>query len=210
MSIDLPLFPLNIVVFPYETLSLHIFEPRYRQLIKDCVEEGITFGIPTYLDDKIKDYGTEVKLLEIVNTYEDGRMDVRTQGIKIFKINSFFNPMPNKLYSGGTIDYVEIADDSTLSERILLVEHLSKMFDILKAEVTVTHQDSYLAYQIGHQVGLSQKQEYHMLTLESESERIHFLIDHLTRTIPIVQEVEKTKARIQMNGHFKHFDPLNF
>jgi ATP-dependent Lon protease len=47
----LPLFPLNLVVFPHEKLNLHIFEPRYRQLVRDCLEQNLTFGIPPFLDN---------------------------------------------------------------------------------------------------------------------------------------------------------------
>ena len=66
------------------------------------------------------------------------------------------------------------------------------------------------SFQIAHKIGLSQEQEYSLLKMPTEAERQGFLIQHLERIIPILQEVEKTKERIKLNGHFKNLDPLIF
>ena len=68
----LPLFPLQSVFFPGETVPLHIFEERYKQLINDCRDEAITFGIPVFINGTVE-YGTEVQLVEVVNTYDSGK-----------------------------------------------------------------------------------------------------------------------------------------
>ncbi len=73
-----PIFPLGIVVYPNEKLNLHIFEESYKQLVNICFSEQKPFGIPTVINDKISDTGTLVTVVEIVKTYEDGRMDIRT------------------------------------------------------------------------------------------------------------------------------------
>ena len=75
MEYTLPLFPLNIVAFPGETLNLHIFEPRYKELITDCIKSDYVFGIPSFVKNKIE-VGTTAKILKIEKTYEDGRMDI--------------------------------------------------------------------------------------------------------------------------------------
>ncbi len=61
----LPLFPLSLVVYPNEKLKLHVFEPRYLQLVNECKEQQNTFGIPTYSDGKVKEFGTEMRLVGI-------------------------------------------------------------------------------------------------------------------------------------------------
>lgn len=66
----IPIFPLNIVVYPGEQLNLHIFEPRYKQLIRECVLEKKPFGIPTVIDHKLEEYGTRVFVTEIVKEYD--------------------------------------------------------------------------------------------------------------------------------------------
>ena len=103
----LPLFPLKLVAFPGERLNLHIFEPRYKQLIRECSENQITFGIPAFIDNKIVNIGTEIKLEKIENTYENGELDVRTLGIGVFRIEKFYSQAPNKLYAGADIERLE-------------------------------------------------------------------------------------------------------
>jgi len=79
MSKKIPLFPLSLVAFPGEELNLHIFEKRYRQLVKDCMANELSFGIVTVLDKKLSDIGTEMEILEISHIYGDGKMDIRTK-----------------------------------------------------------------------------------------------------------------------------------
>ena len=206
----LPFFPLNIVVYPFESLSLHIFEPRYQQLIKDCQEQDVSFGIPVYLDKKVGDYGTEVKVTEIVNVYSDGRMDIKTKGLQLFKVLNFQNPLKGKLYAGGDVEFVDVEDDASASDKILLAEKAQELYNILNVDVDLTFDAAYLSYKVAHKLGLNLQQEYSLLQLTKESNRIDYLIDHLTRTIPVLREAEKTKKRIHMNGHFRNFDPLKF
>ncbi len=206
----LPLFPLNMVVFPTEILHLHIFEPRYQQLTRECEAEGLTFGMPPFLDNRMMPFGTELRLVEVINRYENGRMDIRCEGLRTFELHEFSKTLGKKLYAGGTVQFYETLDDSTLSDRILLAEKAQQLFALMETPRHIDAEEIFLAYQLGHELGLSSQQEYQLLTLPSERRRIEFLIDHLTRTIPVVEEVERAKRRVRMNGHFKHFDPLNF
>ncbi len=206
----LPLFPLGIIVYPFESLHLHVFEPRYRQLTKECEEQGITFGIPPFIDDKLQKFGTELKLVEVVNRYENGRMDIKCRGLRVFQIHDFINPMEEKLYAGGKVEFQDLKDDASVSDKILFLEKVNQMFSLMEIEHQYTAENHFLAYKLAHQVGLSSSQEYQLLSISTEKKRIEFLIDHLTRAIPMLTEVEKTKKRINMNGHFKYFNPLNF
>jgi len=79
-AVLMPLFPLELVLFPGQNLNLHIFESRYRQLVHECYEQERTFGIPRYKEDTPLKFGTEVKLVKIAMTYPDGRMDIITTG----------------------------------------------------------------------------------------------------------------------------------
>src|SRR5437868_1316826 len=72
MTNFIPVFPLGIVVFPGETVNLHIFEPRYKQLVNECYAEGKPFGIPTVIDNKLNEMGTLVRVAEIVKVYDNG------------------------------------------------------------------------------------------------------------------------------------------
>lgn len=210
MSKILPFFPLGLVVFPGEPLNLHIFEPRYKQLINDCEASGISFGIPPYIDDSIKNFGTEVKLKSIVNKYADGRMDITTEALRVFKWSTFNNPLTGKLYSGGEVEFFDNEEDSTYSDKLLLVETAQKLFKLLNIDLEIKIEQPFISYYLAHKVGLALNQEYNLLTIGSEKKRIEVLIDHISRSIPVIRESERSKDKIKMNGHFKYFNPLTF
>lgn len=208
--ITLPLFPLTLIVYPHDDLNLHIFEPRYRQMISECIEEDTTFGIPTFLNNKIKGYGTEVKVIQLTKRYEDNQMDIKTKGIRIFRIVDFKNPIPGKLYAGGEVEFIEIENNTELINPRLL-ELTEEFYDILKLGVDFLSTKSQpFSYRIGHKIGLSPAQEYKLLTISTESKRQQYLLDHLIRTLPLMKEIERTRDIIAMNGHFKNIDPINF
>lgn len=208
--ITLPLFPLTLVVYPHDSLNLHIFEPRYRQLVTECIQQDTTFGIPTFLDNKIKGYGTEVKVTQLTKRYDDNRMDIKTKGIRIFRIVDFQNPMPGKLYAGGDVEYVNNEDlTEVINPRLLALTE--EFYAVLKLNVDYLSTDYQpFSYRIAHKIGLSPAQEYKLLTITQESKRQLYLLDHLTRTLPLIKEIERTKEIISMNGHFKNIDPINF
>ncbi|MEA5458330.1 LON peptidase substrate-binding domain-containing protein [Arcicella sp. LKC2W] len=206
----LPLFPLNLVPFPLEDLNLHIFEPRYRQLINESLDNGTTFGIPVFLDGKLPGFGTEVKIIKLSKKYDDGRMDVKTQGIRTFRMIDFQNPVEMKLYAGGI---VELLPEPEISPLVMagLSQRVETLYQLLGEEHSFdTNKPQPYSYQIAHKIGLSLEEEYNLLKMPSEEERQGFLIQHLERVISVLQEVERTKERIKLNGHFKNLDPLNF
>lgn len=203
----LPLFPLNLIVYPDEVLNLYIFEPRYQQLIGDCIQNETTFGIPVFLDKKVQEYGTEIQLLEVVKKYPDGRMDIRSQGKRIFRIDSFSNPMPDKLHAGGRVTFLETLDDVDLSHRLKVKEQVEILFQVLGLDHKIEYESEFLSYRLGHKVGLSQEQELELLKMLSENDRLEFIFRHLMKTIPVVREMERTRERVRMNGHFREFKP---
>ena len=206
----LPLFPLNLIAFPMEDLNLHIFEPRYQELINECLDNGSTFGIPTFLDGKLPGFGTEVKILALSKRYDDGRMDVHTQGIRVFRILDFQNPVEMKMYAGGVVEFLP-KPPVRPSVMIGLTERVKTLYSFLGEKNSFdTNKPQPYSFQIAHKIGLSLEQEYDLLKMPTEAERQGFLIQHLERIIPVLQEIERTKDRIKLNGHFKNLDPLSF
>ena len=86
MTNFIPIFPLGIVVYPGEALNLHIFEPRYKQLIAECYTTKKPFGIPPVIQNKVQDFGSLVEITELAKTYDNGEMDIKTRGVRIFRI----------------------------------------------------------------------------------------------------------------------------
>ncbi|MBG8554649.1 LON peptidase substrate-binding domain-containing protein [Hymenobacter guriensis] len=206
----LPLFPLNLVVFPGEKLNLHIFEPRYRQLVQDCLGESLTFGIPLYTD-QVRELGTEMRLLSIEKTYPTGEMDIRTEALGVFRIREFFRQAPGKLYAAGTIEPIidDPAPDADLHRRIQ--GYLRQLYDVLGLRQLLQKLPAdYRTYDLGHHLGLSTEQEYQLLSATSELERQELIAEHLEQVLPVLLETERLKDRSRLNGHFKNLTPPNF
>jgi len=209
MSTFLPMFPLQLVVFPDENLNLHIFEPRYKQLIRECETQGITFGIPTYLNGKVMDIGTEVKLLSIEKRYPSGEMDIKTQGLGTFKIQEFYKIAPERLYAGADVERLETQPsegDYVLAEQVL--NAVRDLFDLLNVQKELPDvPNAFRTFDWAHHVGLSTEQEYTLLCLADENQRLKYLKSHLDELLPRVREVEEVRRKAQMNGHFKNVIP---
>ena len=205
----LPLFPLQSIFFPGETVPLHIFEERYKELIRDCRQEAITFGIPVYINNTMA-YGTEVQLVEIVNTYEGGEMDVTCVARQVFRIISFDNEMEGKLYAGGVIKFLDNVNDADPRLKREVLDKVHELYNLMAVPFTPLPLEKFNSYVLVHKMGLSFDQEYQLLQMAKESERLTFIKKHLTSTITVLTEVDRTKKTIEMNGDFRNFDPLDF
>lgn len=206
---EIPLFPLNSVVFPGEELNLHIFEPRYKDLINDCLKTKTTFGIPSYVLTKIE-YGTEVEILEVSKKYDDGRMDIKTKGLRVFKVIDFQNPWQHHAYAGGPVELVDVKDDLDAELQKKFARLCSALFEWLHMEEEIAVTEDTSMYKVIHKIGLKPEEEYILLKMDSERQRQHYLIEHLEQLIPALERAERAKEKIRLNGHFKHFDPLKF
>jgi len=208
MTEYISLFPLKLVPFPGEDLNLHIFEPRYKQLIADCIEGKASFGVAVYLDE-LTQFGTEVELIEVFKTYDDGKLDIRTKAVRPFEILTFDNPIAGKLYAGGEVRFIE--NDPKVNEVIYseFMVYLEEMLRLLNYEVDLST-FTVSSFTFAHVLGLKIEEEFELLLIPKEEERQLYLIDHFKKMIPIMKDVEHAKEKIKMNGHFKNLDPLNF
>ena len=205
MTNFIAIFPLAIVVYPGEELNLHIFEPRYKQLINDCRENKKPFGIPAVINDKISELGTLVEIIEVTEVYDNGEMDIKTKGLEVFRILEIVKEVPGKLYNGAIVNY---PDNTEKSNDILMqkvVEITLKLHTLLKVKKEFKKTtDKLRSYDVAHHAGLSLQEEYELLGLFTELQRQEYLKQHLLKVLPIVAEMEILKSRIQLNGHFKN------
>ncbi|MEM9325666.1 MAG: LON peptidase substrate-binding domain-containing protein [Bacteroidota bacterium] len=209
MQAEIALFPLNIVVFPGEDVNLHIFEPRYKELVHDCLQQELPFGIPSYVNSKVE-YGTQVYITEVSKTYDDGRMDIKTTADHVFIVEDFQNPWQDHEYAGGSVEF--LADDMSedADTRLRLLDLSKELFSWLQMEDRVDLDEEMTSYTIAHKVGLKLEEEYEMLRFRAEKERQHYLVNHLKKILPALERAEQARERIRLNGHFKHLDPLKF
>ena len=211
MTNFIPIFPLGIVVYPDENLNLHIFEPRYKQLITECFSQKKQFGIPTMIESRLQDYGSLVTILEITKVHEDGEMDIKTRGSRVFRILEVIKEVPDKLYSGAIVNYPETNEQGNIELMKKVMNSIRELHRLLKVDKDFKKKDEEVkAFDVAHHVGLSLEEEYEMLHLLQERQRQEYLKRHLTKVIPLVAEMEQLKEKIKLNGHFKNLSGLGF
>ncbi len=206
----IPIFPLALVVYPGEALNLHIFEPRYKQLVRDCILGGRSFGIPSVVGEKVGETGTLVEIDEVAKTYDNGEMDIKTKGVKVFRVLEWMPKTEDRLYDAAIVDYPpnDMSGNPTLMNNLL--EGLRRIHGLLELgkKLPEKHEDA-LSYDVAHLAGLSLEQEYELLGLLKESQRQEYLRRHLKNVLPVVAEMEALKRKAKLNGHFKNLSGFN-
>lgn len=217
MTTFLPVFPLEIVVFPDENLNLHIFEERYKQLVNECYNSQKPFVISSVIHGELTEYGTEVEITRIEKIYPDGRMDIRTRGVQVVRILEFMPQAENKLYPAAIVTYNHpysqlldsaVADDATVKKLKEFLIHLAEVLRISKNLIPSSNR--FIAYRIAHYLGMPLEDEYRLLLTLSETERQQQLIDFIQKVLPNLEQRERMREKIQLNGHFKHLKPPHF
>ena len=198
----IPLFPLNVVLFHGEQLPLHIFEPRYRRMVRECLEAKSPFGMLLALPNGVVRVGCTAEIVDIVKKYEDGRMDILTVGRDAFRILELFTDDP---LLQGQIDYLEDHDSllaPVKSQRLieayetchtLLFSELPRNFDGIAPE--------HLAYAVAAALPLDLLWKQQILELRSEAERQERLLGYLREWAPHLQKAEALRQRAGGNGH---------
>jgi Lon protease-like protein len=205
MTNFIPIFPLNTVVYPGESLNLHIFEPRYKQLINECHKEKKPFGIPAVIQNKIQEYGSMVEITELSQVYESGEMDIKTKGVKVFRILELITDIPDKLYSGAIVNYPDNYETGVPELMRKVMNSIRELHLILKVDKDFKKEDTELSsYEVAHHIGLSPEEEYELLQLLDERQRQEYLKRHLAKVIPMLAGMEQLKEKIKLNGHFKN------
>ena len=205
MTNFIPIFPLGIVVYPGENLNLHIFEPRYKQLITECNDQKKAFGIPTVLENKMQDFGSLVSISEISKAYDNGEMDIKTRGERVFRVLEVIKNVPDKLYSGAIVNYPDTFEKGNIDLMRKVMAGIRDLHKLLKVTKEFNKPDDEIrCYEVAHHIGLSLEEEYELLGLLDERQRQEYLKRHLTKVIPMVAGLEQMKEKIKLNGHFKN------
>jgi Lon protease-like protein len=212
MTNFIPVFPLGIVVYPGEALNLHIFEPRYKQLVNECSAEGKPFGIPTVINNKLNEMGTLVRITEMAKVYDNGEMDIRTQGLQVFRVLEVIKSVPDKLYSGAIVNYPENREGrgqpELMQKVVQAIRELHRMLNISK-DFHKPDED-LVSYDVAHHAGLSLEEEYELLGLLQEEQRQEYLKRHLGKVLPVTAQMETLRERVKLNGHFSNLSSFLF
>jgi ATP-dependent Lon protease len=198
----IPLFPLNVVLLPGADLPLHIFEPRYRQMVRRCLDDKSEFGMLLALPKGVVHVGCTAEIIEVVKRYSDGRMDILTVGRTPFRVVKLFNENP---VLEGEVDYLE---DSEMRSNALVRRELIELYETChtlvfgdypkNVEDGTPENLSYLAAG-ALPVDLLWKQQ--ILELRSEADRQERLVTYLREWAPHLQKTAVMRQRAGGNGH---------
>jgi Lon protease-like protein len=194
----LPIFPLSFVLLPGMAVPLHIFEERYKQMLRDIGETAAEFGIVLARDEGILNIGCTARVERIVNRYEDGRVDLIAAGMRRFQIKSL-NQERSYLRAE-----VEFFDDEDLSEpkaeltRRALAAY-RELLNLENAGEPEAHMPR-LSFQMAQLIRDLDKRQT-VLALRSETERLEFLLQMLPGYIVRQQRTALAKQLAPQNGN---------
>jgi len=198
----IPLFPLNVVLLPGAELPLHIFEPRYRQMVKDCLKAKSEFGMLLSLPKGVARVGCTAEILDVVKRYEDGRMDILTAGRAPFRVVELFTEDP---LLEGHVDYLEDretpANPRIQRELVELFEacHTLIFEDYPKNLPGAAPED--LSYVVAAALPMDLLWKQQILELRSEADRQERLVAYLREWAPHLQKSGAMRQRAGGNGH---------
>ncbi|HPE17407.1 MAG TPA: LON peptidase substrate-binding domain-containing protein [Tenuifilaceae bacterium] len=194
---NIAMFPLNVFVFPGEEIPLRIFEPRYKQLINECRENLFPFAIPFINGSSISNYGSKVELLEVIAENSLGDMVIMIRGLSLFKVIEFTPQLPTKLYGGGIIETLTTDFTTTNSELAVLVKRLK--LDLHKNLGTLVIDSSINMLDIGKALMLKPEERFKLITMKTNDDREHYLINQLRFVEFIRNQETKLENNFQLN-----------
>jgi len=197
----LPLFPLSVVLFPRTQLPLHIFEDRYKEMISDAIRDQSEFGIVLTASEGVVSTGCTAVVDSVTHRYPDGKLDIVSVGVRRFEIQSLDT---EKAYLRGAVHFFndEEAGSASAEEREKAVTGFRKMCSFLREQSPPepTWDDPQLSFQLAQAIqDLDFRQQ--LLTLRSESERIHQLAAFFPRHVARQMHIRHVQEVAPSNGH---------
>ncbi|MGB9434472.1 MAG: LON peptidase substrate-binding domain-containing protein [Candidatus Acidiferrum sp.] len=196
------LFPLNVVLFPGELLPLHIFEPRYRRMVRECLDEKTPFGMLLALPNGVAHVGCSAEILEVTKRYDDGRMDILTVGRHPYRIVDLFTDDP---LLAGSVDYLEDEDsllDPQIREKLIELYEVcyTLLFSGIPANLAQSPCES-LSFVIAGALPLELLWKQQILELRSEAERQDRLLRYLREWALHLHKMDPQHHRGDGHGH---------
>jgi len=180
-KIKIPLFPLNIVVLPYEKVSLHIFEPRYKKMISESIENDTPFGIVLNNNGSVDSIGCSLNVTKVLKHYNNGKYDLIATGKKCFQI---IDKVKKDDLWIGNIEYME---NSIIEDKKILKKVQNKYLELLVKLGKEGNFDIYLDRKISYQfligISLPLKLKRSILLLENEHKRLLYIYDLLDKIL---------------------------
>jgi len=195
----LPLFPLEVVLFPGAPLPLHIFEPRYKEMIAECLREEKPFGLVRAKDKGVAEIGCSSVILNVTKKYDDGRLDIVTQGRQRFQILELNH---DRSFLQGEVTFFDDEPSSAPEHAVKTAAELhEQLFAVLGQEVEVEQDAPQLSFQLANELPVDLDFKQAILEMKSESERIETLIEYYRASIPKIEKTMRARTLAGGNGH---------
>jgi len=197
----IPLFPLNVVLLPGAILPLHIFESRYRQMVRHCVDEKCDFGVLLALPKGIVRVGCTAQVTEVVKRYNDGRMDIISVGRSPFRITQLINSdaYANDELLQGDVDFLDDREHRTDART---QDELMRLYEVCHTLIFEDYPRNLegeaaenLSFLVASTLPLDLLWKQQILELRSEADRQQRLVGYLREWAPHLQKQEKAHVR---------------
>jgi Lon protease-like protein len=201
----IPLFPLEVVLMPSMPLPLHIFEERYKLMIGECLEQKREFGVAYQKGSDMKKNGCTANIVQVLKRFDDGRLDIMTQGVNRFVIESINEDKP---YLQAEVIYYdderEERADNLIADGIELLEQLDVMTGKKRDYRSLSRMDhKTISFVIAYNEVFSMEEKQSFLEMRSTSERITKTVESLRKMVEVLQITEEAKRIAGGNGNFK-------
>lgn len=201
-----PILPLRSIIFPFERVNMRLSGKSAIQVVRDCIDGSKSFGIVYPTDGgHFQQMGTLAEVVELVRVFKNGNIHVRIRGTKVFRILEIKKNIPEKPYQGAIVEYPSQKEITVHPKtEALIVSEVKRLYRLLHLEKKFPEKSgNWLSFDFAHKIGLSPGQEYELITILSEIQRMEYIRRHLNAMMPVVEELEEMKRRIKMNGHFR-------
>ena len=206
----IPLFPLELVLFPGVPLPLHIFEPRYRQMIDQCIAADLPFGIVRVRPDGLAVIGCTARIVQVLHSYPDGRSDILTQGVERFEIEQLIDRrLTGEVEDTSTCLHAEVdllpdtGNQATRSAREQCVGlHFEALHLLGAAEASMQFDlDLPVAYLVGASMHTDLDFRQELLAIRSDAARTETLLRYYREILPKLRRSRQVGQRASTNGH---------
>jgi Lon protease-like protein len=200
---DFPLFPLEIVALPTESVPLHVFEDRFRIMIEECLEGESEFGIVWLSDEELKPVGCACEIERVLDREEDGRFTILVRGTRAFRLIQRQEDLP---YPAGIVEF--LSEQEEPSDEDLAHEARELYGELVEAATDRTLSEEELAvlsaYAMAATVDFGADAKQELLELRSENARLRLLTLLFRAAIKQVELSERAQVRAHSNGkvHF--------
>ena len=193
-----PIFPLPLVALPTESIPLHIFEERYKQMVNECLDEGTPFGIVWLGDDGLAEIGCTVKIVELLERMDDGRMNILVEGERPFHL---LERIDDLAYPAGDVELLDDRADASADR----VEAVQRSYTDIVRMATETEPDTDAvfamgSYEMAATIELEPAFKQALLDMRSESERLDMLEQLFKKAAARLEQAEKVAEAAKSNG----------